>query len=76
MCNKATMDMSDRGTGRIAPLPGARVVTRDGTVAVVMHVLPDGTVMGIGPGDAWPRPVRVVCDAFGGEHDMACGVAS
>lgn len=57
-------------------LPGARVVTRDGTVATVMHVLPNGIVLAIGPGDALPRPVRVVCDAFGGEHDMAMGLAA
>lgn len=54
-------------------LPGARVMTRDGTVATVTHEQ-DGVLYGIAHGDRVPRPIRPVCDAFGGEHDSAIGL--
>lgn len=55
-------------------LPGARVVTRDGIVVTVTHEQ-DGVLYGVGPRDVMPRPIRPVCDAFGGEHDATIGLA-
>lgn len=50
---------------------GERVVTRDGTVAIVVARDGSGNVLGVGPRDSIPRVVRPVCDAWGGEMDAA-----
>jgi hypothetical protein len=50
-------------------LPGERIVTRDGTTAVVVAIDPRGNVLALEPFASIPRVVRPVCDAWGGEHD-------
>lgn len=48
---------------------GQRVITSNGAVAIIAFVRPDGVAMAWGK-EGYPVPVRVVADAWGGEHDL------
>lgn len=62
-------------TRTVHVFPGERVVTTAGRVVTVAYVTPAGVVMAFGP-RGMPVPVRVVADAWGGEHDQAIGLAA
>lgn len=50
--------------------PGQKVIARDGAVHVVAFIAPNGTVYAHGPRGI-PTPIRPVCDAWGGEPELA-----
>jgi hypothetical protein len=53
--------------------PGEHIITRHGTTRVVALALPNGLIFAYGP-----RGLEIcepVCDAWGGEHDLALGLA-
>lgn len=49
--------------------PNQRVITRDGTIAVVAFVTSRGDVFGWTQGRATPVLIFPLNDAWGGEHD-------
>lgn len=53
---------------------GSHVMDATGEVVVIDMVHEDGTVLGRGAWDRLPRVVRVVGDAWGGEHDQQAGL--
>jgi hypothetical protein len=54
--------------------PGQKVVTTEGKTEIVAAIF-HGIVYVYGP-DGWLRSVRVVGDAWGGEHDQEIGLAA
>lgn len=50
-------------------MPGQRVITRDGTQAVVIGHDAQGNVIGLSPFRSVPSIIRPVGDAWGGEAD-------
>lgn len=55
--------------------PGQHIITSHGYVAIVAMVRPNGDVYAHTPLGALPVRVRVRGDAWGGEHDLAHGLA-